>query len=590
MSMAQQGTTLVIRGGTVFDGSAHDEGRVADVLVRDGAVEGIGTVIDVPEGAEVVDAAGCWVTPGFVDLHTHYDAEVEISPGLTESVRHGITTVLVGSCGLSFAVGTPEDLADQFCRVEAVPRSTVLPLLERVKRWDSPRAYVEHLRTAPIGPNITALTGHNAIRAHVMGLGRSVDAKVRPEPHEVAEMVRLLNESLDAGYLGMSFNTLPWDKLDGDRFRSRPMPSVHASWREYKAFTRVLRERDAIWQVVPDLQSRTNLLPIMLQSTGLFGRKTMKTMMISMVDTRAFRAYHKLAGLLANGINRLLRGDVRFQSLPNPFDLWVDGMEVPVVEEIGAGTELLHETDPAKRSELLRDPAFRRKFRRQWQNPFTGRAYHRKLTEPKIVDCPDAALIGKTFAEVAAERGLKPMDAFLDLQAEYGNDLRWYTLLGNDRPDQVAWIANHPAVLIGFSDAGAHLRNMGFYNFPLRLLKLVRDFDAQGRPFMTTGRAVHRLTGEIADYLGIDAGRLAEGRRADITIVDPAGLTDAVEHVHEEEMEGFPGLRRLVRRNDEAIRAVYVNGRLAWDGTKPAEGFGTEQGFGTFLPATTTVR
>jgi N-acyl-D-aspartate/D-glutamate deacylase len=587
MSEAQRGAAVVIRGGTVFDGTADAPGRTADVLVRDGRVERIGEIREIPEGAEVVDAKGCWVTPGFIDLHTHYDAELEVSPGLTESVRHGITTVLVGSCGLSFAVGTPEDLADQFCRVEAIPRSTVLPMLERVKHWDTPTAYVEHLRDSAIGPNVTSMLGHNAVRAHVMGLGRSLDKKIKPTEREVGTMLGLLHESLDAGYLGMSFNTLSWDKVDGDRYRSKPLPSVHANWREYRSFTKVLRERDAIWQVVPNLQNRLNFLPIMLHSGG-FRRKSMKTMMISMVDSRAFRAYYKIAGHLSQAINNLYGGQIRFQSLPNPFDLWVDGLEVPVIEEIGAGTEALHETDPDKRKAMMYDPAFRRKFSRQWHNPFAGRAYHRKLSEPKIVNCPDPSLIGKTFAEVAAERGVKPIDAFLDLQGEYGNDLRWYTVVGNDRPNQLAWIANHPSVLIGFSDAGAHLRNMGFYNFPLRLFKLVRDRAAEGKPVMSTERAVHRVTGEIAGYLGIDAGYLAEGRRADLVVVDPAGLTDEVDQAHEEPMEGFDGMERLVRRNNAAVRAVYVNGRLAWDGKQPGRGFGSERGFGTFLPATGT--
>ena len=123
---------LLIRGGTVFDGSGQRPGLRADVLVRDGIVAQIGIDLAAPEGAEVIDATDRWVVPGFVDLHTHYDAEVEIDPALGESVRHGETSSLDGSCGLSFAMGTPQDLADQFCRVEAVPYDTVLPLLEKV--------------------------------------------------------------------------------------------------------------------------------------------------------------------------------------------------------------------------------------------------------------------------------------------------------------------------------------------------------------------------------------------------------------------------------------------------------------------------
>ena len=111
-----------------------------------------------------------------------------------------------------------------------------------------------------------------------------------------------------------------------------------------------------------------------------------------------------------------------------------------------------------------------------------------------------------------------------DLQAEHGNKLRWYTVIANDRIERLRWIMDHPDVLIGFSDAGAHLRNMAFYNFPLRMLLRVLEAQDEGTPFMTVGRAIHRCTAEIAGYLGIDGGLVHEGRPADIAIIDPAAL------------------------------------------------------------------
>ena len=123
---------------------------------------------------------------------------------------------------------------------------------------------------------------------------------------------------------------------------------------------------------------------------------------------------------------------------------------------------------------------------------------------------------------------------------------------------------------------------MAFYDFPLQLLRLVKERAEAGQPAMSLGRAVHRVTGEIADALGVDAGRLAPGARADLVVVDPARLDDDLTEATEADMPGFPGLRRLVRRN-RAVRAVLVNGRLAWDGEAPAEGFGTEPGFGAVL-------
>jgi N-acyl-D-aspartate/D-glutamate deacylase len=512
---------VLLRGGTVFDGSGQRPGLRADVLVRDGIVAQIGLDLIAPEGAEVIDATGKWVTPGFVDLHTHYDAEIEMAPALLESVRHGVTSVLVGSCGLSFAMGTPEDLADQFCRVEAVPYETVLPLLEKVKDWETPAEYLDHLARLPLGPNVTAMFGHSAVRAAVMGLGRSVSEGERPTASELDEMTGHLGDALDAGYLGMSFNTLPWDKLAGDRYRSKSTPSVYAKWKEYRHFAKVLRARDRVLQIVPDLQGRVNMPLIVGLSTGI-GRKPLRTMVISLIDAVNLRGFHRIAGEATRFANERLNADMRWQSLPLPFELWVDGLEVPVMEEFGAGTAALHETDLGGRRELLADPAFRARFRKEWSNRFASKAWHRDLGEPKIINCPDPALIGKTFAEVAAERGADALDTFLDLQQEFGNDLRWYTVVGNERVAELEWVVSHPAVLIGFSDAGAHLRNMAYYDFPLHLLRLVLKAEGEGRELMTRERAVHRLTGELADYLGIDAGHLEVGRRADLVVVDPA--------------------------------------------------------------------
>jgi len=239
--------------------------------------------------------------------------------------------------------------------------------------------------------------------------------------------------------------------------------------------------------------------------------------------------------------------------------------------------------DLGDRRELLADPAFRARFKKQWSNPLAPKAWHRDLAEPRIVACPDPALVGRSFADVAAERGVDPLDCFMDLIATYGTDLRWYTVIGNDRLRELERIATHPQVLIGFSDAGAHLRNMGFYNFALQMLRLARDADRRGRPFLSTGQAVHRVTGEIADYLGVDAGHLREGDRADVVVVDPAGLTTDLDEIHEVPMPGFPGLDRLVRRNDDAVRAVLVNGKLAWDGHEAAPDLGKAGGYGRLL-------
>jgi N-acyl-D-aspartate/D-glutamate deacylase len=563
----------VVRGGTVFDGRGGS-GVTADVVTRDGVVEALVPPGTPVTGATEIDAGGCWVTPGFVDLHTHYDAELEVSPALDESVRHGITTALIGSCGLSMAVGDPVDMADMFCRVEGIPRELVLPVLERAVTWGSPAEYLDHLAARPLGPNVTAMLGHSTIRAHAMGLERSLTEGVRPTRDELLTMGRLLRGALEAGYLGLSINTLPWDKMDGERFRSRPTPSVFAKWDEFRFLNRVLRRYGAVWQGVPDVSTKINVLMFLWESMPVGKRPPLRTMIISLADLKADRTIRHTAGGLARLFNEVLGADLRFQSLPTPFDMFVDGLEVPVIEEFGAGTSALHEIDYEARADLLRQPEFRARFRKQWRAFFPGRAYHRDLDESRILDCPDAMVVGRTFGEVARERGQDPIDCFLDLQADHGNKLRWYTVIANDRVEALRWVVDHPAVLIGFSDAGAHLRNMAFYNFGLRMLKLVRDAELAGQPFMTTGRAVHRLTAEIGDYLGIDAGTLAPGRPADLLVVDPTQLDERVERIHEAPMTGFPGLQRYVRRNEGVVRTVLVNGHEAWRDDAPGAGLG----------------
>jgi N-acyl-D-aspartate/D-glutamate deacylase len=576
--------TTLIAGGEVHDGLGSPPRR-ADVLIGDdGRITAVGENLDHPaEGAEVVQADGCWVTPGFLDIHTHYDAELELAPGLTESLRHGVTTVLIGSCGLSMVAGDPEDMADMFCRVEGIPHDMVLPLLRDVVDWKSPAGYVEHLGTLPLGPNLVGMAGHSTLRAHAMGLGRSLDARVRPDSAETATMTELVEESIDAGLLGVSVNLLPWDKMGGDRYRSLPTPSTFARFAEYRSLAEVARRRDAVFQAIPNLQTRWTIAPLLDMSRPRSGR-ALRTSLLTLMDAPPAMGIWRALGSVASGYNSRLGANVRFQALPTPFDLYTDGLENPVIEEFGAGTEALHLEDLEARKSLLRAPVYRKRFARQWGNKVAARAYHRDLAEARIVGCPDATLEGKTFAQVAARQGVEAIDAFLDLQGEYGNDLRWYSVVANADPHNLEAIMSHPAAMIGFSDAGAHLRNMAFYNFPLRMLKRVRDAAVAGRPFMTVEAAVHKLTGEIADFHRIDAGRIGVGARGDVVVIDPSRLDHTVEEVHEAPMEGFGGMHRLVRRNDATVRAVLVNGSIAWTPDGPAEGLGSERRFGSVLP------
>jgi len=144
-------------------------------------------------------------------------------------------------------------------------------------------------------------------------------------------------------------------------------------------------------------------------------------------------------------------------------------------------------------------------------------------------------------------------------------------------------------VLISFAYSGAHIRNMAFYSFPLRMLRLVRDAERAGRAIMPLQQAVWRLTGELGAWLGVDAGTLRLGGRADVVVVDPTALDDRLDAYHEAPMEGLD-LMRMVNRSDGAVRAVLVNGRVAFRDGAFAGGLGRERGFGAFLPVTAATR
>lgn len=575
---------LIVRNGRWFDGTGAAS-AIRHVGIRDGRVAAISpTPLPDERGRQVIDAAGCWVLPGFVDLHTHYDVEVLLSPGLPESVRHGVTTVVMGNCSLSTVHSTPEDCADLFSRVEALPYANVLEALERHKTWTTAAQYVEELQRRPLGPNVAAFLGHSDLRAHVMGLGRSV-GRSRPTPAELRRMADLLTAALDCGFVGLSTMTSPFSRLDGRRYRSARLPSTFAHWQEYRALHRVLRARGRVLQSAPNTAMPLNTALFLLASAGLRGRPPLKTTLLTAIDPKSAPFLAAVAPRAATLANRLLRADLRWQHLPVPFEVYADGIELVIFEEFGATAAALHLREEAARGRLLSQPAYRRWFRRDYARRFPPRAWHRDLYDAEIVSCPDTSLVGRSFGAVADERGTHPVDVFLDLVVAHGSRLRWRTTIANHRPAVLDRLGAHPGVQMGFSDSGAHLRNMAFYNFPLRLLKRVVDAQAAGRPCLTPEQAVHRLTGELAAWLGLDAGTLREGDRADLVVVDPAGLDDTLAAYHEVPMAEFGGLPRMVNRNDAAVPAVCIAGEVVCRHGVFTPGYGTARRTGRFLRA-----
>ena len=575
-------STYLIQNGTIYDGLGGD-GYQGDLLIQDGKIAKINPVpADYPANMTTLDATNLWVMPGFIDIHTHYDAEIEIAPGLDESVRHGVTTIVMGSCGLSMIMGDPDELCDMFTRVEGLPSAFIKEIVREAKTWDSPREYMEHLETLNIGPNVAMFLGHSTIRAYVMGLGRSLSTANVPSKEELAQMDQILNDALDCGYMGLSINLLEFDKMDGQEFRSRPTPSVFANWKEYRYLFKTLRKRQRILQTVPNIANPLTLFSFMWESRGVF-TKGLKTSMLALADSKVFRGIHKILAMGSRFVNTFLNGAVKFQALPVPFQIVTPGFESPIFEELETGTSYLHLEEVIERRDLLKTPAYRRKFFKQWNNRFKPRAFHRNMQEMTILSAPDKNLEGKTFEDLAKAEGKDEVEHFLDLIQQYGSDLKWIAVAANDRPDELSWIVQHPDVHIGFSDAGAHLRNISIYNFGPALLKLVQERQQTGKKTMTIGQAVYKMTKELADwYLMPNIGSLEVGKQADIAIIDPRGLTDAVLDLHEAPMPGLPEYLRIVRRNDDAVPYVFINGRLAWEKGQKTEALGQEK-LGTVL-------
>jgi N-acyl-D-aspartate/D-glutamate deacylase len=573
---------IIIKGGRYFDGTG-EASSFKNIAISNGKIVLVtADAINEADAGKIIDAKGQWVSPGFLDTHTHYDSELIVSPSLSESVRHGVTTVLVGSCSLSMICSDTEDASDIFTRVETVPREKVLPILEKYKTWKSPRDWVKFVKQQPMGPNVISFLGHSDMRVGSMGLARSTDLSIQPTEAEMQKMEADLKEALDEGFLGLSTMCLKWDKVDGDREWSKSLPSTYAKWKEVSRLNNLVRAYGRVHQGAPNAAEALQVNQYMRECMGIF-KKRLKTTLISRMDLKGSVFLSKLTSV-ASIVTNFFNGDFRWQVLPTPFTVYADGIDVVFFEEFGAGELALDLKDAVERNNLLKDEKYRRDFRKFYGEKLSPRVWQRDFGDAMILDCPDQSIIGKNFADVADARNVHVVDLFLDLVVEHGKKLRWYTTVGNHRKEVLKGMVKDKKSLITFSDAGAHIRNMAFYNLPLRMLKLVNESIEEAKPMMTMEKAIWRMTGDQADWFGVDAGRIKVGDRADVVVLDPKGFDQNLEDVHWAEMENF-GLKRLVNRNPGLVKHVVINGKMAVDNEELVPELGKETGFGTFLAA-----
>jgi N-acyl-D-aspartate/D-glutamate deacylase len=557
---------LLVRGGTVFDGCGSPR-REVDLGIAEGRIVAIGPRLDVA-AREVVDAHGLWVAPGLVDIHTHYDLEVEVAPALSESVRHGVTTVVMGNCSLSLTVGTPDVLADIFLRVETLPHQLVHRWLDRAVTWAGPHDYLRHVEELPLGPNVAALLGHSALRAHVMGLERSLGA--RASDAELAEMRRCAEAALKAGCIGISVDMVHWHRMSG-AFAGRPLPSHHAGLREIRMLAEICRSRDAIFQVTPNPPRPTTFLAILGLCIGLF-RPPLRCTILSALDMDEKPSLWRLFPLSLFLVNGLFGGNARFQTLTVPFTIFSDGPLTPLFEEFDAGVRLNNCADAEARRRLWQEPGYRADFARDWTA--TGmRSFHRDLARMVVVDAPDRTLVGKSFSAIAGERAADPVETFMSLLERHDEDLRWVSTGANSRAAIRQRLMAHRHILPGFTDAGAHARNLAFFDSGIALLRQA----AQTR-FMTMERAIHRLTGEPAAWFKLDCGRLIRGAPADVILIKPDALDLPSAEPTTIADPTLAGTVRLVNRCARSpLAAVYVGGRLAVRDGEPVARLGQDR-------------
>lgn len=563
---------IVIRNGKVYDGLGGAP-VTADVAIKGGKVTEIAPKI-AGTGAEEVDATGKWVTPGFLDIHTHYDAEIEAMPGLEESIRHGVTTVIMGNCSLSAAMGSEEDLLDIFCRVENLPKELLLDWLGGKITWRSLAGYYDHLETLPMGPNVASFLGHSNVRFSVMGLERSLTCH-KPTADELNQMKKHVHEAVDAGYLGLSIDLLPWHRMANAPHKGISIPSQQARPGEYRALANVLRERGAVLQATPNALQKQTIMLLFELSAGVF-RKPLRTTIVAALDAKTNRKVHRMATLGATLVNTVLNGNLRFQALAEPFLMFGDGPIIPFFEELPSGSKLITATD-AERRALLRDKTFREEFRKDWLAD-DEKLFHCNLDDMYVVSCPDGSLVGQSFGDIARARKQDAVECLLDLLVEFDTGIRWRSEAANDRPGARKHLLGHKYTLPGFNDSGAHNRNMAFQDGALQMLRQAAEDPA----WISIERAVQRLTSEPAQWLGLEGvGSIEKGKQADVAVIDPTKLSSnlgaPVEH-----NDDRVGHMRVVKRSDGVVSHVVVNGKTAYSEGGFASSLGNEK-FGRLL-------
>ncbi|HNF49406.1 MAG TPA: amidohydrolase family protein, partial [Chitinophagales bacterium] len=307
--------TTIIRNGIYFDGLGN-KGIKKDIIIKGNTIADVLDKAPFIEHAKEIDATDHWITPGFIDLHTHYDAEVEVMPSLDESVRHGVTTVVFGNCSLSAALGKDKEIVDLFARVENIPAKILSDWIIGNIKWTNVKEYYEHLETLPLGPNIATFLGHSNLRIDAMGLERAF-LEPKANEQELEQMQKRLEAALAVGYLGLSIDMLPFHRWAGvydKKYLGISVPSQRAAKSEYFFLADILRNTDSVLQITPNAVDKTSFVTIMRLSQGGFFKKSLKTSIVAALDLKSNERIYKLLKVLGFIGNDILGAKMMFQT------------------------------------------------------------------------------------------------------------------------------------------------------------------------------------------------------------------------------------------------------------------------------------
>jgi N-acyl-D-amino-acid deacylase len=528
----------VLRGGTIVDGTGAP-GVVGDVAVSDGRIVGVGTGLS---GDTSIDASGCVVAPGFIDIHTHYDAQVFWDPALTPSCYHGVTTVVAGNCGFSLAPTMPDRRMQIARTLEKVEDMDVESLAAGIP-WDF-TTFPEYLASVDAkgsALNFAAYIGHTPLRIYVMGDEASSRTAT---PEEVEQMAGLVREAMAAGAAGFA-TSFAITNLGAD---GQPIPSRWSDRAELEALFRAQAEsgRGALgingvndelhFDQLYDLQRE---LGIPITWTALL--------------TSSTGSHLKALAMHREGMEK---GSAVFpQVSPRPLSFSMNLVEPFTLNTSPVFAELMSGTIEG-RARAYADPAWRQRVRDAWASGPKGGIPPRWETYELMESAANADLIGRRLLGVAQERGVDPFDLLLDLAVAEPTlkDIRVKAVLANDDEEGVRTLLQEDGCTLGLSDAGAHVSQL--CDAPLATDLLANWVREKG--VLSVEQAVHKLTQVQAELFGF-AGRgvVREGFAADLVVFDP----DTVAPGPLRRINDFPaGAERLTADQPEGMRHLLVNG------------------------------